>query len=182
MTGVQTCALPIFSDLSAAASDADVKQIIDRAGVLELKVSIEKTAESKARKARYATPKVIQWLSVRKRLEEALRRRIGYPVEVSGVAEGRWFDINASLSDGRMVRIMVPERRLSSPTSYIFILWMIGGGVVLFAIAVVFMRNQIRPIHRLAIAAEKFGKGQDIANFKPEGATEVRRAAKHSWR
>lgn len=55
---------------------------------------------------------------------------------------------------------------------------MIGASLILLAIAILFMRNQIRPIRRLAIAAERFGKGQGVpTGFKPEGAKEVRQAA-----
>jgi len=49
--------------------------------------------------------------------------------------------------------------------------------VILFAVASIFMHNQVRPIRRLARAASEFGKGRDETDFKPEGATEVRRAA-----
>jgi two-component system osmolarity sensor histidine kinase EnvZ len=54
---------------------------------------------------------------------------------------------------------------------------MVGSGVVLVAIASLFMRNQVRALRRLADAADSFGKGRDVPNFRPEGATEVRRAA-----
>src|SRR3546814_13775510 len=54
---------------------------------------------------------------------------------------------------------------------------MVGSSLVLFTIAIVFMRNQIRPIRRLAMAARAFGLGRDVTGFKPEGAAEVRQAA-----
>ena len=54
---------------------------------------------------------------------------------------------------------------------------MVGTSLILFAVATVFMRNQVKPIRRLAMAADNFGKGRDVWNFKPEGASEVRRAA-----
>lgn len=76
-----------------------------------------------------------------------------------------------------LLRVEIPERRLSSATANIFLLWMVGSAVFFFAIALLFMRNQIRPVRRLAIAAESFGKGQEVVGFKPEGALEVRRAA-----
>ncbi|MBC7134223.1 MAG: HAMP domain-containing protein, partial [Oceanibaculum nanhaiense] len=62
-------------------------------------------------------------------------------------------------------------------TTYVFLMWMVGSSLILFAVAVVFMRNQIRPIRRLAAAADSFGKGSDAPGFKPEGAAEVRLAA-----
>jgi two-component system osmolarity sensor histidine kinase EnvZ len=56
-------------------------------------------------------------------------------------------------------------------------MWMVGTAVVLLAVAVVFLRNQIRPIQRLAQAAEAFGKGREVGDFRPSGATEVRQAS-----
>src|SRR5471030_1231257 len=54
---------------------------------------------------------------------------------------------------------------------------MVGSSMVLFAVATLFMRNQVRALRRLANAAENFGKGRHVANFKLEGATEIRQAA-----
>ncbi len=58
-----------------------------------------------------------------------------------------------------------------------FIVWVVGSAFILIAIALIFMRNQVRPIERLARAAESFGKGRAVPDFKPYGAAEVRRAA-----
>src|SRR3546814_18329737 len=76
-----------------------------------------------------------------------------------------------------VLRARVTDERLFSSTTYIFIFWTIGSSVLLFGIAVIFMRNQVKPIRRLAYAADSFGKGQEVREFKPEGATEVREAA-----
>ena len=84
--------------------------------------------------------------------------------------------IEVQLAEG-LLRVLVPRERLFSSTTYIFIMWMVGSSIVLFGVAVVFMRNQVKPIRRLAQAADRFGKGRDVADFKPEGATEVRQAA-----
>ena len=62
------------------------------------------------------------------------------------------------------------------PNVHIFILWMLGASIVLVTVAILFLRNQIRPILRLAEAAEDFGKGRD-AELHPRGAREVRQAA-----
>ena len=79
---------------------------------------------------------------------------------------------------GAVLRTVAPGKRLFSSTTYIFIMWMIGTSLVLFAVASIFMRNQIRPIRRLAGAVDRLGKGRDInEEFKIEGATEVRQAA-----
>jgi len=68
------------------------------------------------------------------------------------------------------------KKRLFSYTSELVILWMVGSSVLLFGIAIIFLRNQIRPIRKLAEAAEQLGKGQDVNDLKPSGAIEIRRA------
>ncbi|MCL2469344.1 MAG: ATP-binding protein [Alphaproteobacteria bacterium] len=72
----------------------------------------------------------------------------------------------------------VPMRRIYTPTTKVFISWMIGSSLLLSVIALLFMRNQMRPVRRLAQAAEAIGKGQDVPLFKLEGATEVRQAGR----
>lgn len=69
-----------------------------------------------------------------------------------------------------------PRKHLLSKTTYVFIMWMLGLPFLLFLIAWLFMKNQIRPLHKLAAAADRFGKGKSINSFKPEGSFEVRQA------
>jgi two-component system osmolarity sensor histidine kinase EnvZ len=109
-------------------------------------------------------------------LGKALDERVGRPFTINTRVAHEWYEIRVQMADG-VLSVMSPERRLFTPTSYIFILWMVGSAIVLFAVAILFMRNQIRPIKRLAIAADALGKGRDVSNFKMEGATEVRQAA-----
>ena len=73
------------------------------------------------------------------------------------------------------MRILAPRNAAYVSNSHIFIIWMLGTSLVLLAVAIAFLRNQIRPILRLAYAAEDFGKGRDL-EFKPAGAREVRQA------
>ena len=80
------------------------------------------------------------------------------------------------MSDG-VLRLLVPRRRFEAPSANIFLFWMVGSALVLLAVAILFLRNQVKPIERLAAAAESFGKGRAIPDFKPRGATEVRRAS-----
>jgi two-component system osmolarity sensor histidine kinase EnvZ len=86
------------------------------------------------------------------------------------------FDIKVSVKDG-VLEILVPRNRVTVSQPDIFILWMVGSALILLAVAILFLRNQVRPIERLARAAEMFGKGRPVPDFKPYGATEVRRAA-----
>lgn len=77
-----------------------------------------------------------------------------------------------------VLRVQFPTKRLESATTQIFILWMVGSALLLLVIATVFLRNQIRPIRKLAQAAESFGKGQEVSDFRPQGASEVRQAGR----
>jgi two-component system osmolarity sensor histidine kinase EnvZ len=77
-----------------------------------------------------------------------------------------------------VLKIQFSIKRLTNITAVIFIFWMFGSAVVLLLIATLFLRNQIRPIRKLALAAEHFGKGQDNINFRPQGADEVRQAGR----
>lgn len=70
------------------------------------------------------------------------------------------------------------NKKIHSPTTMVFILWMIGTAVFLIIIAVTFMKNQVRAIANLALAAERLGKGQEMGIFHPSGAREVRVAGK----
>jgi two-component system osmolarity sensor histidine kinase EnvZ len=78
---------------------------------------------------------------------------------------------------GGVLRIVLDSEALQASNSDIFVLWMLGSSLILLAVAILFLRNQVRPIERLAYAAENFGKGRHVEGFKPAGATEVRRAA-----
>ena len=79
--------------------------------------------------------------------------------------------------DGGVLRILAPRERASATRAHVFILWLAGATVLLTAVAVLFIKNQVRAIERLAAAAEAFGKGAD-APLKPHGAREVRQAAR----
>ena len=89
---------------------------------------------------------------------------------------GDFVDLKVQLKDG-VLRMMIPRHRLTASNVDIFILWMVGSSLVLLAVAILFLRNQVRPIEQLALASESFGKGRAVPDFKPYGATEVRRAA-----
>jgi len=83
--------------------------------------------------------------------------------------------INVQMADG-VLSLDVPRKRLYVGELYIFVAWLIGTALLVFGVAALFLRNQVRGIARLAIAAEAFGMGRDSGPIKPEGAVEVRRA------
>ena len=110
-------------------------------------------------------------------LMRAMEEQVRRPYRLDTSAYKTQVVIDVQLPEA-VLRIVAPGKRLFSTTTYIFIMWMVGTSLVLFAVASIFMRNQIRPIRRLARAVDRLGKGRDIEEeFKIEGATEVRQAA-----
>ncbi|HQT84574.1 MAG: two-component sensor histidine kinase [Acidiphilium sp. 37-64-53] len=83
--------------------------------------------------------------------------------------------VDIQVSDG-VLTIDVPRKRLYIGELYIFFAWLGGTTLILLSLAILFLRNQVRGIRRLALAAEAFGMGRDTGPIRPEGATEVRRA------
>lgn len=108
-------------------------------------------------------------------LENEISKHLSHPYTIDVDFQEKWVEINVELKDG-VLTASIPQRRLYSSSSYIFLLWVFFVSFFLLLIAVLFMRNQIRPIRRLGIVAEKFGKGQDVSDYKIEGAKEVRQA------
>ena len=87
-------------------------------------------------------------------------------------------NINVYVNIGEeMLRITFPKKRVSTARVHIFLGWVIISSAILIFISFLFLRNQIKPITQLAMAAEEFGKGNNISNFKVSGASDVRRAA-----
>ncbi|HEY0274586.1 MAG TPA: ATP-binding protein [Paenirhodobacter sp.] len=76
-----------------------------------------------------------------------------------------------------MMRIDFPRDRVSASNPHQLLVLMVGVSILMTVIAFIFLRNQLRPIHRLARAAEAFGKGHS-APYHPSGATEVRTAGR----
>ena len=108
-------------------------------------------------------------------LDQALNDRFQRPYRMDTTSFGREIEVRIQFADG-VLQVLTPRKRVSSPTTYIFIMWMVGASLIFLAIAVLFLRNQIRPIRKLSEAVDQFGKGIDIADLKPKGATEVRQA------
>jgi two-component system, OmpR family, osmolarity sensor histidine kinase EnvZ len=105
-------------------------------------------------------------------LQEAIKK----PLKIDSNKIDRHVVISIQLSEG-VLEMVSNRKRIFSSTTYVFVIWMVGTAMILFGVATAFMRNQVRPIRRLALAADDFGKGRDNPRFKPEGASEVRRAA-----
>ncbi|HET7083706.1 MAG TPA: ATP-binding protein [Rhizomicrobium sp.] len=109
-------------------------------------------------------------------LDDILEQRIGLGRDFRTARAGDDFEIKVDVHDG-VLSVLVPRDRVTVSKPDIFILWMVGSSLLLMLIAILFLRGQVRPIERLARAADSFGKGRAVPDFKPYGATEVRRAA-----
>jgi two-component system osmolarity sensor histidine kinase EnvZ len=109
-------------------------------------------------------------------LSEQLRTQIGKPFWIDTVGKSSLVEIRVQLENAVM-RVFARRSAAYASNSEIFLLWMVGTSSVLLVVAIIFLRNQIKPIVRLADAAESFGKGREVVNFRPRGAREVRRAA-----
>lgn len=96
-----------------------------------------------------------------------------------------WFDTTRYPSyvdirvqvDGGVLRFIAVRDRVFATTGHIFLIWLFLATGLLLTVAILFIRNQVKPIRQLAEAAEAFGRGQDVERFKPAGAREVRRAS-----
>ena len=110
-------------------------------------------------------------------LGRAMDEQVRRPYRINVDLSEKWVEIAVALDAG-VLFVSSPQRRLFSSSGYVFLLWMIFTSIILLAVSIVFMRNQIRPIRRLAVAAERIGKGRDMpTTLKIEGAREVRQAA-----
>ena len=109
-------------------------------------------------------------------LTRALKSHVGRPFRIDSDSIDRHVVIDVQLASG-VLHVITTRKRMFSSTAYVFVIWMVGTSLILFGLATIFMRNQVKPIRRLAVAAENFGKGRDEPGFKPEGASEVRQAA-----
>jgi len=110
-------------------------------------------------------------------LSEELTNRVKKPFWLDTVGRSDLVDIRVKLDDAVM-HILARRSQTYASNSHIFIVWMLGTSVALLTVAILFLRNQIKPILRLADAADSFGKGRPPpVDFTPRGAREVRQAA-----
>ena len=122
------------------------------------------------------TKKAERWFSP---VDRSLRR------ELKPAFDAYWFDTTSykELVDLRIkyqngvLQIFFPREKISPSSARIFALWITLPGLLLIMIAIIFLKNQTRPIVNLAKAAESFGKGEFIKEFRPSGAKEIRQAA-----
>jgi len=119
--------------------------------------------------------KVERWFSP---MDRTLRR------ELKSKVNEYWFnttsykevvDLRVKFKDG-VLQIFFPKERVQASSIRIFALWITLPAFLLITIAIIFLKNQTRPIINLAIASEKFGRGETVEDFRPSGALEIRQA------
>lgn len=168
----------LSSQLINARTEKERQTVIDQAArSMDIMISLSPAREGALNQGGGPGFKAKYWFMVDDKLRAKIAKNLLLPFALHTHEKPGWFEITVQLDSKTIAHFVCPERRLTTPTTYIFILWLIGSAVILFGIAILFMRNQIRPIMRLAVAAEKLGKGQDVPDFRPVGASEVRRAS-----
>ena len=108
-------------------------------------------------------------------MSSEIERLIRLPFWIDTVGRSDFIEVRIDMGDA-ILRVVAHRSQAYASNTHIFIIWMVGTSLVLIVVAILFMRNQIRPIMALADAAEEFGKGREV-EFRPRGAREVRRAA-----
>tara|TARA_B100001121_G_scaffold310355_1_gene340897 strand:+ start:1030 stop:2349 length:1320 start_codon:yes stop_codon:yes gene_type:complete len=118
-----------------------------------------------------------RWFSpIDRTLRRELKSRYGtseFWFDTTGYKE--LIDIRIKYQDGYF-KFLIPRDRVTSSSARIFALWITVPALIMVLISLIFLKNQTRPITNLARAAEKFGKGEEIEEFKPSGAAEIRQA------
>lgn len=109
-------------------------------------------------------------------LVNALEERLRRPVALDWQSDPVSVVLRTPMQDG-LLEVDVPRKRLFAGTLSLFVAWLVGSSLLLFGIAALFLRNQVRSIRRLARAMDAFGRGHESAPLRPGGATEVRQAA-----
>jgi two-component system, OmpR family, osmolarity sensor histidine kinase EnvZ len=113
-------------------------------------------------------------------IDRTLRRELKSNIGIGNY----WFDttsfkdlihINIKNSDGYF-EFFIPKDRVASTSARMFALWITLPALLMITIAIIFLKNQTRPIINLAKAAEKFGRGENIDEYRPSGALEIRKA------
>ncbi len=125
-------------------------------------------------------PRPRPWFSIlHYRLSKYIARYVpGRPFWLDTIGQTGYVDIRIQVDEGVIFRFLTPQGRAYASSTHIFLLWMAGVSLVLLGVAVVFLHKQIKPILRLAEAAQAFGKGREVPDFEPRGAAEIRAAAR----
>jgi two-component system, OmpR family, osmolarity sensor histidine kinase EnvZ len=169
-TGVAGDIGMLIETIPLAGSGPATTRLLQRAGLL---TDLEFTLRHGAR---LPPPLPPSGTLIEGQLTQAMHGRVDLPWRIDRLDDALGPRIRVQLAQG-ILTVAVPWNRLYSPTTYIFVMWMVGSSLVLLAVAILFLRNQVKALRRLAAAADGFGKGRPVPFFKIEGAVEIRQAA-----
>lgn len=116
-------------------------------------------------------------------LSQAISRRLERPFWIDTIGRSSLVEVRVLLGDGEVLRVFARRNQTYASNSHIFLIWMTGTSLVLLIVAILFLRNQIRPVLKLADDADRFGRGQEVQEgMTLRGAREIRRATIAFWR
>ncbi|MBB5520003.1 ATP-binding protein [Amphiplicatus metriothermophilus] len=163
--------IALIAKLYRETTDPEERRAIERLSTEELELNVR----FEPRKTIPDADKLSIFTLHNRTLERQLDERLEEDFWFNTYSWPAYVEIRVQLDDGYLV--FLPRRdRVFATTGPIFVMWLIGVTLLLGSIAIVFLRNQVRSILRLAEAAEAFGRGRDAPDFRPSGAAEVRRA------
>ncbi len=165
--------LALLTRLYEEAATEDARRVVETIALEDLDISTRFEAGGTIPERNKLSPFNLYNATLDRQLGEELKRPFWFDTKSWPV----YVEIRVQTNEGYLV--FLPFRdRVFATTGPVFLLWLIGTSLLLGAIAIVFLRNQVRSILRLATAAEAFGRGRDMPEFRPSGATEVRRAGR----
>ncbi|HPE33020.1 MAG TPA: histidine kinase dimerization/phospho-acceptor domain-containing protein, partial [Parvularculaceae bacterium] len=161
----------LVTDLFRDTADPDARKRIEKEALdhLEISVRFDRDGRIPEKDKRSITALYNEVLDRR------LKSRLDTDYWFNTLSWPAYVEIRTQIDDGALV-FFVRRDRVFATTAPIFVLWLVGTTILIGWIAVLFLRNQVRSILRLAQAAEAFGRGRDAPDYRPTGATEVRRA------
>lgn len=165
--------LSLLTRLHEEAQDGEARREVERMALEDLDISTRFEPGGTIPAANKLSPFNLYNATLDRQLAEELKRPFWFDTKSWPV----YVEIRVQTKDGYLVFMPIRDRVFAT-TGPVFLLWLIGTSLLLGAIAIVFLRNQVRSILRLAGAAEAFGRGRDMPEFRPSGATEVRRAGR----
>ncbi|NBB68720.1 MAG: HAMP domain-containing protein [Alphaproteobacteria bacterium] len=165
-----------LADQLASAPDAAAQgEILDDARrYFRFAVSMEPGArlEEASERSGFLPPSLVD-----QAMQGAFESRLDYPFRIdTRPAQVDRVAVYVQLDDG-VLRVLPDRKRVDTSTTVLLVAWMIGASLLLIAIAIYFLTRQLRPIGRLARAADSFGKGRDPGDVRLEGAVEIRQAS-----
>ena len=160
-----------LSDIYASQNEQQIKYLTDQFKYnFDFVINIKNEELPEINKERKYSP-----------IDRSLRRELK---SVFG-STNYWFDTTSYedvveikvKSADKLIEIVFPKEKIAPSSVRIFILWITVPSLLLISIAIIFLKNQTRPIVNLAKAAERFGKGDFVKDIRPSGASEIRKAA-----